>query len=41
MEIERSRLTEFFDEELNASGGDGVVRPLPVEDVGEVAAGLE
>ena len=36
-----SKLTELLDEVLNAWGGDGVVRPLPVEHISEVTAGFK
>ena len=35
------KLTEGFDEEVNTLVGDGVVAPLPVEDVLEVTLRLE
>ena len=35
------RLTEFLNEVLDTGGSDGVVVPLPVEDVGKVASGGE
>ena len=34
-------LTELLDEVLNTGGSDGVVVPLPVEDVGKVSSGGE
>ena len=37
----RGVLTELLDEEFDTGGGDGVVVPLPVEDVGEEALGSE
>ena len=39
--LQERLLTELSNEVLNTGGSDGVVVPLPVEDVGKVASGGE